>query len=103
MTASLAPIRQMASNPRQNVILASGDFFEMLQNPAPALRFVRKQINHPAARPHGIALRNPRKDNIGLRQERRVLNRIKNPQPVARKKAEQFLKGVQKRAKTPPA
>jgi hypothetical protein len=35
-----------------------------------------RRINHPAARPQGIALGNPRKDKISLRQERRVLNGI---------------------------
>ena len=54
-----------------HAVLALGDFFELLQHPAPVLRFVRKQI--------------------------------KNSRPATRKKAEQFLKGVEKRAKTPPA
>jgi hypothetical protein len=51
-----------------HAVLALGDFFDLLQHPAPVLRFVRKQI--------------------------------KNSRPATRKKAEQFLKGVQKRAKT---
>jgi hypothetical protein len=54
-----------------HAVLALGDFFELLQHPAPVLRFVRKQIE--------------------------------NSRPATRKKAEQFLKGVQRRAKTAPA
>jgi hypothetical protein len=34
------------------------------------------RINHPAARPQGIAEMDPQKDKISLRQERRVLNKI---------------------------
>lgn len=34
-------------------------------------------INHPAARPQSIALGNPQEDDIGLRQVRRVSNRMK--------------------------
>jgi hypothetical protein len=86
MNASLAPVRQAASKPQpldrrvikprrllEKVVEGLGTeiFFELLQNPAPALRFAREQI--------------------------------KNSWSATRKKAEQFLKGVQKRAKTPPA
>ncbi len=51
-----------------HALLALGEFFDLLDDPRPVLRFVRKQLN--------------------------------NPRPATRKKAAQFLKRVQSRAKT---
>jgi len=86
MNASLALVRQAVLNPRQPARRA-------IKNP----RLLEKIMDGSGTEIFFELLQHP---TLVLRFVRK---QIKNSRPATRKKAEQFLKGVRKRAKNPPA